>query len=47
MMEWLGDTVSEEGVGEETSGRRSSKRRPDDACEDSEDISVNADQSAT
>jgi Cft2 family RNA processing exonuclease len=34
MMEWLGGTVSKEDVGEETSGKRSNKRRRDDDADE-------------
>ena len=34
MMEWLGGTVSKEDVGEETSGKRSNKRRREDDAEE-------------
>jgi hypothetical protein len=34
MMEWPGGTVSKEDVGEDTSGKRSNKRRRDDDADE-------------
>jgi cleavage and polyadenylation specificity factor subunit 2 len=39
MMEWLGGTVSKEDVGEDTSGKRNTKRKRD---EDPEDEAIGA-----